>query len=73
MDDDGNATSNGGMATAMNSAAGNAKLGVPNAVDTGDVTVGLTIEAGMYTIQPGETVWMLAMPPLHVPQGVRTL
>ena len=67
--DDGTAMSVGGAATAMNSVPGNAKLEVPNAVDTRDVTVGLTIMAGTYTIQPGETVWMLAMPPLHVPQG----
>ena len=56
VDADGNATSNGGMATAMNSADGNARLGVPNAVDTSDVTVGLTIEAGMHTIQPGASM-----------------
>ena len=48
------ATSVGGAATAMNSDAGNAKLAVPNDVYTGDVTVGLTITEGTYTIQPGE-------------------
>ena len=51
--DDGTATSVGGLATAMNSVPGNDKLEVENPVDTGMVTTGLTIEAGMYTIQPG--------------------
>ena len=38
----------------MNSAAGNAKRDASNPpVDTSDVTVGLMIEAGMFTIQPG--------------------
>ena len=54
--DDGTATSVGGLATAMNSVPGNAKLEVSNDVDTGMVTVGLTITAGMYTIQPGENM-----------------
>ena len=51
--DDGTATSVGGLATAMNSVPGNAKLEVSNDVDTSDVTVGLEITAGTYTIQPG--------------------
>jgi hypothetical protein len=55
VDDEGNATSVGGAATAMNSAAGNDKLAVSNDVDTSDVTVGLDITAGTYTIQPGGT------------------
>ena len=51
--DDGTATSAGGLATAMNSVPGNAKLAVENSVDTGMVTTGLTITAGTYTIPPG--------------------
>ena len=53
--DDGTATSVGGAATAMNSDPGNAKRDASNPpVDTtSDVTVSLTIEAGMFTIQPG--------------------
>ena len=54
VDDNGAATSAGGTATAMNSAAGDAKRDAPTDVDTGMVTVGLTITPGMYTIQPGE-------------------
>ena len=53
VDDEGTAMSVGGAATAMNSDAGNNKLVVENTVDTSDVTVGLTIEPGMYTIDPG--------------------
>ena len=51
--DDRTATSVGGLATAMNSGPGNDKLAVSNDVDTGDVTVGLEITEGTYTIQPG--------------------
>ena len=51
--DDGTAESVGGMATAMNSAAGNAKLAVSDDVDTSSVLAGLIIKPGMYTIEPG--------------------
>jgi hypothetical protein len=54
VDDEGTAMSVGGAATAMNSAAGNDKLAVSNDVDTSDVTVGLDITAGTYTIQPDD-------------------
>ena len=51
--DDRTATSAGGLATAMNSVPGNAKLAVSSAVDTGMVTTGLTIAPGTYPIPPG--------------------
>ena len=69
--DDGTATSVGGLATAMNSVPGNAKLAVENPVDTGDVTVGLTItrQVPIPSNRVKSLGRMLAMPPLHVPQG----
>ena len=54
--DEGTVTSVGGMASAMNSDAGNAKLAVSTDVDTRDVTVGLIITADTYTIQPGASM-----------------
>ena len=52
--DDGTVTSAGGAATAMNSAAGNAKRYTSNPpVDTSMVVAGLIIRPGMYTIEPG--------------------
>ena len=52
--DDGTATSAGGMATAMDSAAGMAKLAASSTVDLGMVTTGLIIETGAFTLQPGD-------------------
>ena len=59
-------TSLGGMATAMNSAAADERIAeeedrlaalraVENSVDTSTVTVGLVINPGTFTIEPGET------------------
>ena len=45
VDDEGNVTSAGGTATAMNSDAGNAKVYAPNNVDTSMVLAGLIIKA----------------------------
>ena len=62
VDADG-ATSTGGMATAMNSAAAQARLdeaarllAVINSVDISTVTTGLIIKPGTYTLQPGESM-----------------
>ena len=56
-------TSTGGMATAMNSAAAQARLdeaarllAVINTVDTSTVTTGLRIQAGEITLEPGESM-----------------
>ena len=51
--DDGTVTSTGGMVTAMDSAAGMAKLDASSPVDMEMVTTGLIIQTGTFTLQPG--------------------
>ena len=51
---DGTVTSAGGMATAMDSAAGMAKLDASSNVGLEMVTTGLIIETGAFTLQPGD-------------------